>query len=165
MKIFKYSTLSLLFTTILQAVAGYSCPNVSTINARIAENGTMIFPLGEEDAHTGKETFFLYRSPKNNKIKRFYDENSTVDEFIGAYYYPSSKKISGSLTCTYKKKGNRYFLLAMEKEEVKRVKDGTITNDVNNNWRTFRNSGSYVCGDDEITKADVCQFHLTPRYQ
>lgn len=164
MKIFKYSTLSLLFTTILQAVAGYSCPNVSTINARIAENGTMRFPLDEEDAHNGKEVLFLYRGP-NNKIQSFYDGNSTVDKFIGAYFHPSIKEKSGSLTCTYKKKGNRYFLLAMEKEEVKRVKDGTITNDVNNNWRAFRNTGSYVCGDDEITQEDVCQFHLTPRYQ
>lgn len=164
MKIFNYSTLSLLSTTIMQAVSGYSCPNVSTINTRIAENGTMRFPLDEEDAHTGKEILFLYRSPKN-KIERFYDGNSTVDKFIGAYYHSPIKEISGSLTCTYKKRGNRYFLLAMEKGEVKRVKDGTITNDVNNNWRVFRNTGSYVCGDDEITKEDVCQFHLKPRYQ
>lgn len=164
MKIFNYSTLGLLFATIMQAVAGYSCPNVSTINTRIAENGTMRFPLGEENAPTDGEILFLYRSPKN-KIERFYDGNSTVDKFIGAYYYPPNKETPGSLTCTYKKRGNRYFVLAMEKEKVKRVKNGTITNDVNNNWRVFRNTGAYVCGDDEMTKEDTCQFHFTPRSQ
>lgn len=52
----------------------------------------------------------------------------------------------------------------MIKEEVKRVKEEPIANDVNSNWGVFRRTDIYVCGDDEITKADACQFSLKPRY-
>lgn len=61
MKIFSYSTLSLLFTNIMQAVSGYSCPNVSVINTKIAENSTMRFALYKGAARSDKEVLFLYR--------------------------------------------------------------------------------------------------------
>lgn len=163
MKIFNYSTLSLLFTAIMQAVSGYTCPAVSAINAKIAENEIMRFPLVEGDAQADGEVFFRYRGNRN-KIEKFYDGNSHVDKFVGAYYHPQTQEIAASLTCTYKQKNNRYLLLPMRKREAGRVKEERIGNAVNSNWRPLRDTGFYVCGDDGMAREDTCQFYLTPRY-
>lgn len=47
MKILNYSTWCLFFSTLMQAILGYTCPNTSSINTKITENGIMRFPLAE----------------------------------------------------------------------------------------------------------------------
>ncbi len=165
MKILNYSTLSLLFTAIMQAVAGYTCPNVLAINTKIAKNDKMRFPLTEEDANpAGDKFFFRYRGSKN-KIEKFYDGNSHVEKFVRAYYHPPTQEVPASFTCIYKQKNSRYLLLLMGKRVAGRVKEETIGNDVNSNWQPLRNTGFYVCGDDKMAKADDCQFDVRPRYK
>ncbi|WP_342220329.1 hypothetical protein [Rickettsiella endosymbiont of Miltochrista miniata] len=164
MKIFNYSTLSLLFTTIMQAVSGYTCPNALTINTKIAENGIMRFPLAERNADADKVFFLRYRG-HSNKIEKFYAGESRVDKFAGAYYHPQTQELPASFTCIYKQKNNKYLVLPMTKKGARRVNAATIENEINSNWRALRDTGFYVCGDDGMVKEnlDNCQFYLKPR--
>ncbi|MEN9450188.1 MAG: hypothetical protein RJA83_802 [Pseudomonadota bacterium] len=148
----------------MQAVAGYSCPSVLDINAKIAKNDVMRFPLAEGDGHAGGEIFFRYRGD-TNKIEKFYDGNSHVEKFVRAYYHPQTQEVPASFTCIYKQKNSRYLLLQMGKRVAGRVKEETIGNDVNSNWQPLRDTGFYVCGDDKMAKADDCQFDVRPRYK
>lgn len=165
MKILNYSTLSLLFTAIMQAVAGYACPNVLAINTKIAKNDIMRFPLTEEDANPAEDKFFFRYRGSKNKIQKFYDGNSHVEKFVRAYYHPQTQEVPASFTCIYKQKNSRYLLLPTRKGLAGRVKEETIGNDVNSNWQPLRDTGFYVCGDDQMAKADDCQFDVRPRYK
>ncbi len=108
MKILNFSSLSLLFTTIVQTLAGFACPSTSTINTKITENSTMRFSLTEGSSYTRGEVLFCYKGT-NNKIEKFYKGNSKIDKFIGTYFFPDSSEIPGSLTCTYKQANNKFF--------------------------------------------------------
>jgi hypothetical protein len=159
MKILNYSTLSLLFTTIMQAVAGYTCPNVSVINTRIAQNGSMRFPLTEGDIPAGRDLFFHYRA-HNNKIEEFYTGESKTDEIIAAYYHKRTKRLEPSLTCVYKEKAGKYLLFPMSEKGARRVNGGSIK-EKNSNWR-IDYTGLFVCRNDGVTKEnlDNCQFSI-----
>ncbi|TLY48199.1 MAG: hypothetical protein E6K54_02885 [Gammaproteobacteria bacterium] len=160
MKIVNFSTLSFLFSTIMQIFAGYACPGVSTINTKITQKGSMRFSLTERDPETREEVFFRYKGRKN-KIEKFYVGNSKVDRFRGAFYFPDTPEIPGSLTCTYKQVNNKFFLLAMTKRKVRGVEEEMIVNDVNSNWRA-PNTGFYACGEEGIVKEDACRFSFKP---
>ncbi|MEN9917447.1 MAG: hypothetical protein RLY40_1386 [Pseudomonadota bacterium] len=153
--------MGLLFTAILQTLAGYACPSVLTINTKIAENRAMRFSLPEGPSDTRGEVFFRYKA-RSNKIKKFYEGNSTVDRFSAAYYFPDTSGVPGSLTCTYKQADNKFFILVMPKRKARRIDDAMIANDVNSNWRLVPGTGFYACGKDRRTLEDACQFSLKP---
>lgn len=154
MKIFNYSTLSLLFTTILQTVYGYTCPNLIQINKKIDAKQPMRFPLVE-----GQPPFWCYKD-LNNRIKKFYVGTARATEIGGIYYQEPSKEINSSLTCIYKNSQPTYFSLAAAKKRVNEVNSSSITKD--KNWSGFYRNGLYVCGDDNQPKEniEVCQFSL-----
>jgi hypothetical protein len=165
MKILNYSTLSLLFTTIIQAVFGYTCPNVALINRKITQNDLMRFPLAKGSDETGREIYFQYRA-SNNKIEKFYRGKSKVDKFTGVYYHPQkTPEMAASLTCTYQQKNNRYLLLPMTERGAKRISGAAIENEIDSNWRVVQNSSFFVCGNGEMAKEnlDNCQFFLNSR--
>lgn len=159
MKILNYSSLSLLFMTILQTLAGYTCPNVITINTKIAKNSTMRFSLPEGAPYPRGEVFFRYKG-RQNKLQKFYEGNSTIDRFSAAYYYPDTPGVPGSLTCTYKQANSKLFILAMPKRKVWRVDESMIANDIHSNWRSISNTGFYACKRDKIVEENACQFSL-----
>ena len=53
MKILNCSTWYLFFTTIMQGVSGYTCPNIAEINKKIDAKAPMRFPLIEGDGRFG----------------------------------------------------------------------------------------------------------------
>ena len=158
MKLFNYSTWYLLFTSIMHAVSGYTCPNISMINRKITQNDPMRFPLPKGGIETDREVYFQY-SGNNNKIEKFYKGKSKVDKFTGVYYHPH-----GTLTCAYKQKNNRYLLLPMTERGARRINGAVIANDIESKWRPHGNSSFYVCGDGATTREnlDDCQFSLKP---
>lgn len=80
MKILNYSTLSLLFSTITQIISGYTCPNTTEINKKIAEKQPMRFPLVE-----GEKVFWHQKDP-NHLINKYYVGKGNVKEIAGIFY-------------------------------------------------------------------------------
>jgi hypothetical protein len=155
MKILNYSTLSLLFTTIMQAISGYTCPSITEINKKIDAKEPMRFPLEE-----GESPFWRYQD-LNNRIQKFYVGGKKATEIAAIFYEKSSNKINPSLTCIYKNSKPTYFSLTAAKKRVNEVNASSITE--NKNWRAFYyQENIYSCGDDNQLKEslDKCQFSL-----
>lgn len=155
MKILNYSTLSLLFTTIMQAVLGYTCPNITEINKKIDAKQPMRFPLIE-----GERPFWRYKD-LNNRIKKFYNGTAKAAEIGAIYYQEPSESVNSSLTCIYKDSQSMFFSLVAAKKRVNEVNASSITND--ENWSPFYRDGIYSCGDDNKPKESIagrCEFTL-----
>lgn len=155
MKILNYSTWYLLFTTIMQAVSGYTCPNITEINKKIDAKESMRFPLLE-----GERPFWRYKD-FNNRIKKFYNGTARATEIGAIYYQEPLENINSSLTCIYKDSQSMFFSLAAAKKRVNEVNSSSITND--ENWSPFYRPGIYSCGDDNQPKESIvgrCEFTL-----
>jgi hypothetical protein len=163
MKLFDYSTWSLFFTTILQAVSGYTCPNVNAINSKITENKTMRFPLAECVIPTRRGYAWLYRD-NANQIQKFYNGASEVEEISAVYYQKPTLLSKPALTCFYKDKNKKFFSLVMEDKGVARVNTSAIESNCKY-WRIFHSDGLYVCGEETVPKVHLkkCQFQLKTR--
>lgn len=154
MKILNYANLSLLFTTIMQAVSGYTCPNITEINKKIDAKQPMRFPLIE-----GERPFWVYKD-FNNQNKKFYNDAAKATEILGSIYYQEPlNEESSSLTCIYKNSKSTHFSLAAAKNRVKEINSSSITED--KNWSELYRSGIYICGDEQPKESmDRCQFSL-----
>lgn len=155
MKILNYSTLSLLFTTIMQAVSGYTCPNITEINKKIDIKQPMRFPLVE-----GEPPFWRYKD-FNNQIKKFYVGAARATEIGAIYYQEQDESVNSSLTCIYKNSRSMYFSLAAAKKRVHEVNSSSIKK--GKNWISFYREGIYSCGDDNQPKESIagrCEFTL-----
>lgn len=154
MKILNYSTWYLLFTTILRAASGYTCPNISEINKKIDTKQPMRFLLVE-----GERPFWRYKD-FNNRIKKFYNGTAKPTEIGAIYYQEPLESVNSSLVCIYKDSQSMFFSLAAAKKRVNEVDPLSITND--ENWIPFYRKGIYSCGDDNQPKQnlDICQFNL-----
>ncbi|MGC1855086.1 MAG: hypothetical protein WA659_06930 [Candidatus Aquirickettsiella sp.] len=154
MKILNYSTWYLLFTTIIQVVSGYTCPNITEINKKIDAKQPMRFPLTE-----GEHPFWGYKD-FNNRMGKFYNGTGKATEIAAIYYQEPLKKVRSSLTCIYKDSQSRFFALVATKKRVNAVNSSSIIND--ENWSPFYREGIYACGDDYQPKKsiDMCQFSL-----
>lgn len=163
MKLFNYSTWSLFFTTILQIVSGYTCPNVSAINSKITENKTMRFPLAECVIPTRRGYAWLYRD-NANQIQKFYNGDSHAAEIVSIYYQKPTSLMNPSLTCFYRNTNKKFFTLVMGDKGASRVNTTAIEADCKN-WKKFHSGGLYVCGDEKIFKnyLEDCQFQLKLR--
>lgn len=154
MKILNYSTWYLLFTSIMQAVSGYTCPDITEINKKIDAKEPMRFPLVKDEP-----PFWRYKN-LNNQIKKFYSGTARATEIGGIYYQEPLNEVHSSLTCIYKNSDQSFFSLAAAKKRVNEVNASSITND--ENWSGFYRNGLYVCGDDNQPKENIenCQFSL-----
>ncbi len=154
MKILNYSTWYLLFTTIMQAASGYTCPNITEINKKIDAKEPMRFPLIE-----GDRTFWRHKN-LNNQIEKFYEGTARTTEIGGIYYLAPP---NSTLMCIYKKASQAmFFSLAAAKKRVNEVNASSIIG--GENWVPFDLNlpGTYSCGDDNQPKENIenCQFNL-----
>ena len=155
MKILNYSTWHLLVTTIMQAVWGYTCPNITEINKKIDAKQPMRFPLAE-----GERPFWRYKD-FNNRIKKFYNGSARATEIGAIYYEESLESVNASLTCIYKDSQSTFFSLTVAKQRVNEVNSSSIKQ--GKNWIPFYREGIYSCADDNQPKeniADRCEFTL-----
>lgn len=154
MKILNYSTWSLLFTTIMQVVSGYTCPTIGEINKKIDAKEPMLFPLVE-----GDRSFWRYKA-FNNRVSKFHLGTGKAAEIVAIYYQEPVENVNSTLTCIYKNNQSMYFSLGAIKKRVNEVNSASITNDIN--WSGFYLNGLYVCGNDNRPKESIenCQFSL-----
>lgn len=163
MKLLSYSTWSLFFTTILQAVVGYACPNIATINSRIDANKTMRFPLAQCVIPTRRGYAWLYRD-HTNQMQKFYNGDSHAAEVASIWYQKPTHFISPFLTCFYKDKNKKFFSLVMGDKGASRINTSAIESNCKY-WKIFHSDGLYVCGEETDVKKDLkkCQFYLKSR--
>lgn len=157
MKILNYSTLSLLFSTILQAISGYTCPNTAEINKKIVEKQPMRFPLVE-----GEKVFWRQKD-SNHLINKYYVGKGNMKEIAGIFYKAPlvvSNDETSALMCIYKNNQSTYFALSAAKKMLKEINSSSITE--NSNWKKFDPDGFYSCGDNDKPKESIddCQFSL-----
>ncbi|MEN9448395.1 MAG: hypothetical protein RJA25_1685 [Bacteroidota bacterium] len=155
MKLFNYSTWSLFFTTIMQAVSGHTCPNITEVNSKIDAKQPMRFPLLE-----GERPFWHYKDD-NNQNKKFYNDSAKATEILGSMYYQAHlNEDNSALRCIYKNSKSTYFSLAATNKRVNEINSSSITED-KKNWNGIYNSGLYACGDEQPKESlDRCQFSL-----
>lgn len=158
MKILNYYTWYLFFSTLMQAVWGYTCPNISEINKKIDANSPMRFPLfaGENDRP------FWRLINDNKKIEKYYLSESEATSIGGIYYQKAVQGLKSSLTCVYKNSQSSYFALIAAKKRIREVNSSSITE--GNNWVRFYRNGLYACGgyndQSKESVAERCEFSL-----
>lgn len=86
MKFLNYSMWTLFFTHILQIVTGHVCPNISTINTKIAKNESMRISMKEIGAHLDRSFIWYYRD-HNNQIEDFYTGEREAEKITSVFFF------------------------------------------------------------------------------